>query len=157
MNKKNGFTLIELLVVIAIIGILAAVVLASLGNARTKANDTAAKSGMNQAMIQADLYYATNGNYIGVCTTLSDASTPRGINLLVYNSGKATGNTLPVKVNGDLATASQVRCNEMADGSAWAAEVPLKYVTGYYCVDSSRTSKVDTSNSISDTRAACNN
>lgn len=62
-RSPKGFTLIELLVVIAIIGILSAVVLASLGAARTRANDTARIAAIKQMQVAIEAYYADNGEY----------------------------------------------------------------------------------------------
>jgi len=63
MNTPKGFTLIELLVVVAIIGILAAVVLASLGDARQKAKEAKFIAEIEQVQNALEFYRTDNGEY----------------------------------------------------------------------------------------------
>lgn len=115
---KKGFTLIELLVVIAIIGILAGIVLASLGSARSKGSDAKYQEQLKGLQSSAEIYYSNNGSYTGLCT-VGSSDTTGTYNLLLASN---YGGTAPV-------------CNPSA--TAWAAAHALASNSSvYFCVDS---------------------
>ncbi len=62
-KNSEGFTLIELMVVISIIGLLSSIVLASLKDARDKANVVKFSSEINQFKSALELYRGVKGEY----------------------------------------------------------------------------------------------
>jgi prepilin-type N-terminal cleavage/methylation domain-containing protein len=81
MNARKGFTLIELLVVIAIIGLLASIVLVSLGAAKNKAFLSSAKEEFKSINTAIELYYSDHGSY----PPDTDRSIPPGLEKYLSN------------------------------------------------------------------------
>ena len=134
--RSRGFTLIELLVVIAIIGVLSAVVLASLNTARSKGNDAAIASNLNALRAQATLYYDENGSY-GPAITASVSNDCATAGTVFADTNVIAQIAAAEDANG---VALGVTCNIISDGtvaSGYAVSAALMATAGeYFCVDS---------------------
>ena len=142
MKKYRGFTLIELLVVIAIIGILSAVVLASLNTARSKGNDAGIKANLDTVGTQAALFLSDNNNSYGAFDNggaSATCPTEGTLGSAVFHNStieKAIASALVDSLGGatfcfSTDTAYAVAVSRPADVTA--------ATSAYWCVDSSGT------------------
>ncbi len=138
---ERGFTLIELLVVIAIIGILAAVVIGSLNDARSGGQDASIQQTMTNLRSQAELFYnrpaaqgGGNFSYAGLCSATSTVegltAATRVVNGPAYTAGSA-GPATNDAANQALRVAACV-----SNASAYQMTTPLANNGGFWCVDS---------------------
>ena len=137
-NRSRGFTLIELLVVIAIIGILSAVVLASLNTARQKGSDAAIQSDLSAIQTQAEIVYGSSGNAYGT-VYVSTGSCTATLNTLF-------GDPVIAKAITGITSAgsSGIMCNSSAQ--TYAVSAALVAQSGkYWCIDNTGSAKIETS------------
>ncbi len=131
---RGGFTLIELLVVIAIIGILSAVVLASLNQAHQKGSDAAIQSDLSAIRIQAEIYRDNQANNSYGTNTILESDCTGSANDTMFvdsniNRAAAAANSID---------SNNVTCNVSAGGTEYAVSAQLVTdTTKYWCVDSS--------------------
>lgn len=134
-NRSQGFTLIELLVVIAIIGVLSAVVLASLNTARSKGNDAAVQSDLSTIQTQAEIYYGGTGANTYGTAGATNACDVAG-SLFVADATIARAITAADAAN----STGTVTCNNSATAYAIQAQL-LADNTKFWCVDSTGNAK----------------
>ena len=123
----EGFTLVELLVVIAVIGLLASIVLVSMGSARQKARDARRQADIRQIGTAMELFYSDNGEkYL---------STTGGANAVT-----AIGTYLPAvpKDPQDVSPQQYMWAANSANQQLYCVYVKLEGVTNTYVCSSER-------------------
>ena len=131
---NKGFTLIELLVVIAIIGILAGIVLASLGSARGGANDAKVKEQLKGIQTAAEIYYSTNSHYGSGAAAADCAGAGMGLDSTSGMLNLVTAANWPGAVAPTCTTDAATAAGNKA--TKWSAWHVYNVAGNGFCVDS---------------------
>lgn len=149
--SRKGFTILELLITIAIIGLLSAVIMASVTVARRRGTDSAITSIMVSMRTQAALYYSAAGNYASVavapatsagqCTianTMFVAGAMPNLRSLLVDLAQKNGAILGIMTPGG----KNIVCSTTnAPATVWAIVASTSDSTVDWCVDSSGASR----------------
>lgn len=117
--------------VVAIIGLLAAVVLGSLNQARNRGTDAAIKETVQTSRAEAALYASLNGNsFEGACAITGT----NVIGAIIVEADRMFDKVPPASYSDSTAaTPTTGACHDSVDD--WVTAIPLR-VGGYYCIDS---------------------
>lgn len=145
-KSKKGFTLLELLIVITIIGIIAAVVMASMSQSKAKGADAGVKNNIVNARSQAEVYFTSNNrSYLGMCNDTS-------LGIFKMMQAAARAQNITPRATYTLADTGAWNAETCHDSTGeYAAWVPLQ-VTSFgasrsgtpvgVCIDSRNTTKI---------------
>jgi prepilin-type N-terminal cleavage/methylation domain-containing protein len=135
---QRGFTLVEIVVVVAIIGILTAITLVSLSNARDKGYNAAIQSDLSTVQVQAQLYLSDHGNYGTDFAVGSLACPTSGTYMFAVDVQMKNAIADAKSAAGGASTA--VKCYSNGGTGSYAVQASLRGagINGktYWCVDS---------------------